>query len=368
MVAGAPGARTEAASGRFRATPGMLAGMDSPAPVAAWVVLGVALLALAAVVAGLLLTRPQRPEEDPGGDPAEPPPAPARPAGPHWAHDDLPAFAAAPPGTPPAPGTTASAAPEPRVATGPSAPDPAGRAVAGLTAAALALVAGLAALSLAAGDDDPAGEQGAPVPTAAAPAPDRFPGTPAPPTGPPDLPAVPADPLPGEQGAGALAARSVPLGDGGVTARLALGGLVLEQRAVGVTVTYPSVSVTVGTDGTALAHLRLPTWNCLGTTAPGEPRAAGCAPTGVAYADLPTPALGVTRDGDALRLTGRFPTYTRPSGTPPAYTGLVYPLTVTVAPATALRDGEARAEGALFLGTERAEALSDPALSRIRAA
>jgi hypothetical protein len=128
------------------------------------------------------------------------------------------------------------------------------------------------------------------------------------------------------------------------------------------------VSVSVGTDGTALAHLRLPTWNCLGTTAPAEPRAAGCTPAGTEYADLPSPALGVTRDGDALRLTGRFPTYARPSGTPPAYTGRVYDLTVTVAPDGPAVDGEAPAGGALFLGTERAEALPDPLLSRIRVA
>jgi hypothetical protein len=346
----------------------MLAGMDSPAPVAAWIVLGAALLALAVVLAGLLTTRPQRPEEDAEEDAEddrrEPPPGTA--ARPYWARDDLPAFAAAPPGTPPAPEAAASVAPEPRIAAGPPGPDPAGRAVAGLAAAALVLVAGLAGLSLTAGDDDATATRGAPAAAPTAPAPS--PPAPAPTTRPPDLPAVPADPLPGEQGAGALAMRSVPLGGDGVTARLALGGLVLEHRAVGVTVTHPSVSVTVGPDGTALAHVRLPTWNCLGTTAPADPAAAGCTPTGVEYADLPTPALGVTRDGDALRLTGRFPTYTRPSGTPAAYTGRVYPLSVTVAPATAPEDGEAPAEGALFLGTERADALPDRTLSRIRAA
>ncbi|MGR7023787.1 hypothetical protein [Geodermatophilus sp. URMC 62] len=334
--------------------------MDSPAPVAAWVVLGAALLALAAVAAGLLLTRPRRPVGEVVGDRPEPPGPPGPPARARWAHDDLPSFAAAPPGTPAVPEAEAPGPPEPPVAAGPATPDPAGRAVAGLAAAALALVAGLAGLTLAAGDD-PAGRP-APAATASAPAPRPPPPAPAP----PDLPAVPADPLPGEQGAGALAARSVPLGDDGVTARLALGGLVLEHRSVGVTVTHPSVSVTVGPDGTALAHVRLPTWNCLGTTAPPDPPAAGCTPTGVEYADLPTPALGVTRDGDALQLTGRFPTYTRPAGTPAAYTGRVYPLTVTVAPATAPEHGEAPAEGALFLGTERAQALPDRTLSRIR--
>ncbi|WP_106275142.1 hypothetical protein [Geodermatophilus tzadiensis] len=331
--------------------------MDSPAPVAAWVVLAVALLALGVVAAGLLLDRRRRPAEpEPGPGP------PPRPAGRRWAQDDLPGFLEAPPGTPGAGDAGTTPPPEP-AAPGPAGPDPAGRTVAGLTAAALALVAVLAAVAGLAGGGD-----ALPGPPAAAPAPRPPAPTAAPPsTAPPDLPPVPADPLPGERGAGALAARSVPLGDDGVTARLALGGLVLERRAVGVTVAYPSVSVTVGS-GRALAHLLLPTWNCLGDTAPADPAAAGCTPAVVEYADLPTPALEVTRDGDTLRLTGRFPTYTRPSGTPPAYTGRVYPLSVTVAPAGRLRDGEARAEGALFLGTDRAESLPDPALSRIRVA
>jgi hypothetical protein len=249
------------------------------------------------------------------------------------------------------------------VALASAGPDPAPRTLAVLVAAGLALVAVLAGVAL--GTDAPERAAGAPPPTSA-------PTSSAPPAAPttarPELPPVPDDPLPGERGAGLLAARSVPLGRDGVTARLALGGLVLEQRAVGVTVGYPSVSVSVGTDGTALAHLRLPTWNCLGTTAPADPRAAGCAPTGTEYADLPSPALRVTRDGDGLRLTGRFPTYARPSGTPPAYTGRVYDLTVTVAPTGPAEDGEAPAGGALFLGTARAEALPDPLLSRIRVA
>src|SRR3712207_7295266 len=50
----------------------------------------------------------------------------------------------------------------------------------------------------------------------------------------------------------------------GVVARLAFGGIVVERQAVGTTVAYPSVSVTAAGDGgTALAHVRLPTWNCL---------------------------------------------------------------------------------------------------------
>jgi hypothetical protein len=343
----------------------MLVRMDSAAPLAAWAVLGAALPALAGVVAGLLLTRRR------GGPPPPPAPsAPARSPGPRWAVDDLPGFLEAPPGAPAPPPRAATPPPAPPV---PAGPDPAPRAVAGLAAAALALIAVLAGVALGGEAQERAAV--APLPTTALPTtalPTTALPTTAPPSAPttarPDLPPVPDDPLPGERGAGLLAARSVPLGRDGATARLALGGLVLEQRAVGVTVGYPSVSVSVGSDGTALAHLRLATWNCLGTTAPADPRAAGCAPTGTEYADLPSPALRVTRDGDALRLTGGFPTYARPSGTPPAYTGRVYDLTVTVAPDGPVADGEASAGGALFLGTARAEALPDPLLSRIRVA
>ncbi|MGY1731858.1 hypothetical protein ACI798_10060 [Geodermatophilus sp. SYSU D01045] len=330
--------------------------MDPAAPLASWVVLGVALVALAAVVTGLALSRrgapaPPRREEEP--------PPPERPPGPHWAVDDLPGFLEAPPGTP-VPETRPAEAPAPAV---PQGPDPSARTVAALAAAGLALVVVLAGVALGS-------SPGAPVTGGAPPAATPGPSTPpaSPTTARPELPPVPADPLPGERGAGLLAARSVPLGGDGVAARLALGGLVLERRAVGVTVGYPSVSVSVGSDGTALAHVLLPTWNCLGTTAPGDPEAAGCTPVLTEYADLPTPALTVTRDGDALRFAGRFPTYTRPTATPPAYTGRVYDLSVTVAPAGGLDGGEAPADGTLFLGTERAEALADPALSRIRVA
>src|SRR3712207_9023274 len=85
----------------------------------------------------------------------------------------------------------------------------------------------------------------------------------------------------------------------------------------------------------------------------------------VCSSDLP-PALTVTRDGEDLRLTGRFPTYTRPIGTAPAYTGRVYDLAVTVSPAGAVRDGPAPAEGPVFLGTDRAESMDEPGLHVIR--
>ncbi len=333
----------------------MLRGMESAAPLAAVAVLVAALPALAAAVVLLARTRP------PDGAPTAPPrpPPAAEPGARRWAQDDLPGFLEAPPGTPRPP---APATPEPTDGEAGADEAPVVRTVAGLATAALALVAVLASLALLTGRGEPPAS--APRPTVAPPPAPAAPPT----TRPPDLVPVPSDPLPGEPGAGVLAHRSVPLGDGGTAARLALGGLVLERRAVGVTVTYPAVSVTVGQAGAALAHVRLPTWNCLGTTAPRDPEAAGCTPAGTEFADLPTPALSVTRDGDALRVAGRFPTYTRPAGTPPVYTGRVYDLSVTVAPAGPLHDGEGRAEGTLFLGTERAESLRDPLLSRVRVA
>ncbi|MGY1762868.1 hypothetical protein ACI79G_14535 [Geodermatophilus sp. SYSU D00779] len=328
--------------------------MDSSAPAAVpWVVLALALLALAGLAA-VAPSRPRRP-----APPADPAPArPARPA-PRWPDDDLPGFLDAPPGTPTPPPAAVAAPPEeddPR----PARPDGSGRAVAGMAAAALVLVAALAGVAGATGDP------GEPAATPA-PAPVTPPGTPTPTPAPPSLPAVPADPLPGEGGAGVLAARSVPLGEDGVVARLTFGGLVVERQAVGTTVAYPMVSVTAAGDGgTALAHVRLPTWNCLAAEAPEDPEAAGCVRSRTEYADLPSPALTVTRDGEGLRLTGRFPTYTRPIGTAPAYTGRVYDLAVTVSPAGPVRDGTAPAEGTVFLGTDRAESVDEPGLNVVR--
>jgi hypothetical protein len=150
-------------------------------------------------------------------------------------------------------------------------------------------------------------------------------------------------------------------------ARLTFGGIVVERHAVGTTVAHPSVSITAAGDGgTALAHLRLPTWNCLTVEPPADPAAAGCVRSRTEYADLPSPALSVTREGRDLRLTGRFPTYTRPIGTAPAYTGRVYDLTVTVSPAGPVRDGAAPAAGTLFLGTDRAASVDVPGLNAVR--
>ncbi|MGY1632335.1 hypothetical protein ACI784_11585 [Geodermatophilus sp. SYSU D01186] len=324
--------------------------MDSSAPAAVpWIVLGAALLALA-VVAVVLLTGRRGGAGAVRREPAAPPPAARFP------HDDLPGFLDAPPGTPatPAPEPPAHPAPAREEAADADAGPGAGRAVAGMAAVAFLLVGALAVVAAGTRDDDlpAAAEQPAPPPAAT-------PTTGTPTAAPvPELPGVPADPLPGESGAGALADRSVPLGEDGVTATLGFGGIVVERHAVGITVAEPVVSVTAtgdpaGEDGAALAHLSLPTWNCVADEPPADPEAAGCVRSTTEYADLPSPALEVTRDGDDVRLTGRFPTYTRPIATAPAYTGRVYELTVTISPAGPVHDGGAVAEATLFLGTDR---------------
>jgi hypothetical protein len=335
--------------------------MDSSAPVAVpWVVLVLALLALAGLAA-VSLTRPRSPSPTRAGrDPA----APARPAS-RWPDDDLPRFLESPPGTPgalraPVAAPVADPGDEPA-----GTPDGSRRVLAGMVAAGLVLVAALAGVAVATrdGGDPP----GTPAPDPVAPSPQAG-TTPAPAPAPAlPLPAVPVDPLPGEGGAGVLAVRSVPLGEDGVVARLAFGGIVVERQAVGTTVAYPSVSVTAAGDGrAALAHLRLPTWNCLALEPPADPAAAGCVRSRTEHADLPSPALTVTRDGGDLRLTGRFPTYTRPIGTAPAYTGRGYDLTVTVSPGGPVRNGAAAAEGTLFLGTDRTASLDEPGLNAVR--
>jgi hypothetical protein len=338
----------------------MLAGMDSSAPAAVpWIVLGVALLVLAVLAVRLLTGR-----RGGAGAPAavrREAPVPRPPA--RFPHDDLPGFLDAPPGTPV---VRAPAAPGPAAAGDEETPEPdagpgAGRVVAGMAAVALLLVGALAAVAIGTRDDDaPAAAEQPAAPPPAAPTTAGAPtGTPV-----PELPGVPADPLPGESGAGALADRSVPLGEDGVTATLGFGGIVVERHAVGITVAEPVVSVTAtgdpaGEDGAALAHLALPTWNCVSDEPPADPEESGCVRSTTEYADLPSPALRVTRDGDDLRLTGRFPTYTRPIATAPAYTGRVYELTVTVSPAGPVREDGAPAEATLFLGTDRTTTARD---------
>ncbi|TFV59599.1 hypothetical protein E4P41_11455 [Geodermatophilus sp. DF01-2] len=346
--------------------------MDSSAPAAVpWVVLVLALLALAGLAAAELAGRRGRQMGPPAA--SEPgPPVAARPE-PRWPDDDLPGFLETPPGTP---GTrddaAAPAGPAPRPGAPPpedgtarsGPPDDSRRAVAGMAAAALVLVAVIAGVAAATRDGGvPLGQ---PVPGTGTASPQPG-GTATPPPDATVLPGVPAHPLPGEGGAGALAARSVPLGEDGVLARLTFGGIVVERHAVGTAVAYPSVSVTASGDGgAALAHLRLPSWNCLTPEPPADPAQAGCVRSRTEYAELPSPALTVTRDGRDLRLTGRFPTYTRPIGTAPAYTGRVYDLTVTASPAEPVRDGVAAARGTLFLGTDRTATVDVPGLNAVR--
>jgi hypothetical protein len=147
----------------------------------------------------------------------------------------------------------------------------------------------------------------------------------------------------------------------GAEARLVFGGVVLERRAVGVTATYPQVVVT-GTGRGARATVQLPTWNCLTTEAPADPAAAGCTRAGTEYAELATPGLRVTRDGDELRVSGLFATTTRPNGSPPQRTGRAYELVVTASPT---RDPSVEdwtpAAGVLHLGDDRAETVDGEA-------
>jgi hypothetical protein len=133
---------------------------------------------------------------------------------------------------------------------------------------------------------------------------------------------------------------------------------VLEQRAVGVTVTYPSVSVS--TDGRrALAHVRLPTFNCLTAEPPTDPVAAGCTGSLTEYADLADPELQVSRDGDRLDLVGLFPTYTRSNGSAPGFTGRAYQLTVALTADGPTRDGAAPVAGTIRIGLDSAPTTTD---------
>jgi hypothetical protein len=359
----------------------MLAAMDlAAASVGPWLFLGVVLGVLltgAAVIALAAVRRSSRSRAAPAGD-ADERTAPEQVGVTGWIDDDLPGFLDHPPGIPPddatpggspttgeVPGEVPLGPPEPSVPTARRAigrhaaagasttPEPS-RLLLVLTVTALLLIGAAAALAALA--DRGEARRTAAVPPSTAPTVDE------PTWDVPDLTAPPAQPEPGDPGAGRLATASVPLGADGVFARLSFEGLVLERRAVGITAAYPSVSVTAAEvpGGPALAHVRLPVWNCLTDSAPDDPVAAGCRRLPTEYAELPSPALSVTEDGEGLRISGRFPTYVRPSGSGPEWTGRVYPLAVHVDP-----DGD-HVTGSVHLGTERTESVDDPRLSELR--
>jgi hypothetical protein len=148
--------------------------------------------------------------------------------------------------------------------------------------------------------------------------------------------------------------------------RLTFGGVVLERHPVGITATHPTVHLTSDGDQ-AIASVELPTFHCLTGEAPRDPGAAGCVRSVTEYAELATPALEVTgRDGE-VRLSGRFPTYVRPNGGPPVWTGRVYELTVTAAPAAGpAPSGWRRATGTLQLGSDRTRSTGDPEVNLLR--
>ncbi len=307
----------------------MLTTMDVPALAAGpWIALGAvlgALLLLAAGAAVLRLRRPAHPEPD------TPPPA-------REPRDDLADFLAHPPGTPGAPGRDdgdgwASLAPRPApVGRDQPSPLPAGTGpagvIAGLAVGALLLV-GIAA-ALAAAQRSPAPEGPAAAPSAAGAAPSS--------------------------------------GDGdGVVARLAFGGVVLEEHAVGITAAYPELELTVDDEGHDLARLRLPAVNCLAVAAPPEPGDPACRAARTEYAELAAPGLRVERDGDRLAVSGRFATYRRPPGAPEEPTGRSYEVAVTVVADGEEGEGWRTADGELRWDDQRTGTRDDGTPSVVRA-
>ncbi|WP_299952257.1 hypothetical protein [uncultured Modestobacter sp.] len=354
-----------------------------------------ALLALAAGLATAALAAGSGRRPGRGPDPAAaglPPASPGVGAEPTAeVVDDLPGFLENPPGSVPALPAAAPGppeAPEPAAtgtgSTSSSAPlsagtPPAGRARGATLGAALLLV--LAAVTVAITGGGPAGARGDERDSRQSPGPDGVAGPTGPATGAaatlraPTEPAVPglaateptaaAPAQASGTAAAALALTSVPLGEDGVAASISAQGLLLEQRAVGLTVTYPSLSVS--TDGDrSLAHVRLPTFNCLTAEPPADPVAAGCARSLTEYADLGGPQLQLTRDGDRIELVGLFPTYTRPNGSAAVYTGRAYQLAATIAPAGPRRDGSAPAAGVVRIGLDSAPTTADGGVNRLQ--
>jgi hypothetical protein len=282
----------------------MLVAMDIPAAAGPWIALGVALgivlLGLAGLGAALLLRRPPAaacPEET--GDEAA---------------DDLATFLEHPPGFPgerrrPEEGWATLSAPPPAstAADAPGLPVP-GRSLAALAVVALLLAGAAVAVAVGLADGDAHHRASA-----------------------------------HESSRG----RGEPPAAEGLEARLSFGGVVLERHAVGVTATYPELRLTGDR-----ARLELPTYNCLAADAPTDPAAAGCRRTAPEYAELAAPDLRVTETGDGWRISGRFPTEIRPTGSGPTPTGRIYELVVTVVPGNRARHGWRAAEGTLRLGPD----------------
>ncbi|MEU2347469.1 hypothetical protein [Modestobacter sp. NPDC049651] len=331
-----------------------------------WITVGVLVGLALALLLGILLAaagraraaragrRPARHAAPPPAPPAPPaaPPAPAR-----FEVDDLPGFLESPPGSPVVPAPPAGeppAAPAGPPAAGATAGPAAGRtpdrATTLGTAGAAALLVAAVVVALVGGGDTRSSAAEDP------------PASPPPPPEPVVVPTPPPSAAPADDAPGAAAWTSVPLGRAGLAVSATFGGVVLEQRAVGLTVTYPSLSVT--TDGSrSLAHLRLPTWNCLTAEPPADPASAGCARSLVEYADLAGPALRVSRDGDRVDVAGSFPTYLRPTGSAPAWTGRSYELSASAAPDGAVEDGRAAAAGVVRIGLGSAPTVAAPGVN-----
>jgi len=152
-----------------------------------------------------------------------------------------------------------------------------------------------------------------------------------------------------------------------VVARLAFGGVVLEEHAVGITAAYPELELGVDEEGRDVARLRLPAVNCLAVAAPPEPGDPGCRAARTEYAELTAPELRVERDGDRLTVSGRFATWLRSPGSAAEPTGRSYAVAVTVSAAGEEDAGWRPAEGELRWDDQRTGTREDGEPSVLRA-
>jgi hypothetical protein len=347
----------------------------SPDPLR-WSVAALLLALVCGLAAAALAGRParSRPADVPPPPPVLPP---AADGSPKEILDDLPGFLENPPGSVPALATTAppvsgpidqqpatpASAPSgtPDGTRAPSSASRHGAAIATVTAVVLLIaVALLVGVVVGQSGDAPEGTAaaGSPVSASGPAATLTAPTEPAAPGLDATVPTTSAPASATETAAAALAFQSVPLGEDGVAASVTFQGIVLEQRAVGLTVTYPSVSLT--TDGRrSLAHVRLPTFNCLTAEPPADPLAAGCARSLTEYADLAGPQLQISRDDERIELVGLFPTYTRPNGSAPSYTGRAYQLAATITADGPEHHGQAPAAGVVRIGLDSAPTTAD---------